>query len=113
MVCKTPAVLDVVPVEKRSDISIKEISKTDPGMVERALGVNWCIESDKFGFRIQLQDTPLTRRGILSSISSVYDPLGIVGPFLLKGRKILQAITALNDGWDRAVPRDLATAHAE
>ena len=51
-VCKTPAVLDVVPVEKRSDISIKEISKTDPGMVERALGVNWCIESDKFGFRI-------------------------------------------------------------
>ena len=84
----------------------KEISKSTS--IERALGVHWCLESDVFSFRINLQDTPLTRRGILSTISSVYDPLGIASPFLLKGRKILQKITSLNDGWDSQVPEDLA-----
>ena len=68
--------------------------------IERALGVTWCIESDSFHFRIQLSDTPLTRRGILSSISSIYDPLGLVAPFLLKGRKILQMITSETSRWD-------------
>ena len=68
--------------------------------IERALGVTWCIESDSFKFRINLSDTPLTRRGILSSISSIYDPLGLVAPFLLKGRKILQEITSESSKWD-------------
>ena len=42
--------------------------------MERALGVQWALESDMFSFRIVIKDQPLTRRGILSSISSVYDP---------------------------------------
>ena len=71
--------------------------------IERALGVTWCIESDSFHFRIQLTDTPLTRRGILSSISSIYDPMGLVAPFLLKGRKILQQITSETSRWDDEV----------
>ena len=58
--------------------------------VERALGVQWAIESDTFGFRIVLKDQPLTRRGILSTISSVYDSLGIAAPFPLVGKSILQ-----------------------
>jgi len=62
--------------------------------VERALGVSWCIELDQFEFRVTLNDTPLTRRAILSSISSIYDPLGLISPFLLRGRKILQEITS-------------------
>ena len=51
--------------------------------IERALGVQWCVESDTFQFRIVLQDKPLTRRGILSTISSVYDPLGFLAPVIL------------------------------
>lgn len=51
--------------------------------IERALGVQWCVESDTFQFRIVLQDKPLTRRGILSTISSVYEPLGFLAPVIL------------------------------
>lgn len=36
-------------------------------------------------FRVVFKDKPLTRRGILSSISSINDPLGLAAPFLLKG----------------------------
>ena len=47
-----------------------------------------------------MEDTPLTRRGILASISSVFDPLGIASPFLLKGRLVLLQIVAERKGWD-------------
>ena len=52
------------------------------------------------GFRIVIKDQPLTRRGILSTISSVYDPLGIAAPFLLVGKKILQDFCRTKLGWD-------------
>ena len=67
--------------------------------VERALGMNWCFESDKFTFKIQLKDKPMTRRGILSTISSIYDPFGIAIPYLFEWKKILQQICA-EKGWD-------------
>lgn len=76
-------VLESIPVEKRS----KEARDLDLGHdclpVERALGVQWCVESDVFEFRIVVSDKPPTRRGILSVISSVYDPLGFATPFTL------------------------------
>ena len=68
--------------------------------VERALGVHWSIENDCFGFRITLKDKPVTRRGILSTVSSIYDPLGFASPFLLQGKLILQQLCADQKGWD-------------
>lgn len=70
---------------------------------ERALGVQWAIESDTLGFRIILKDMPLTRRGFLSTICSVYDPLGIAAPFLLNGKKILQDLWQLKIDWDEEI----------
>ena len=61
-----------------------------PLPLERALGIVWLIEKDAFGFRMELKDTPLTRRGILSTISSIFDPVGYVAPVLLEGKRILQ-----------------------
>lgn len=48
---------------------------------ERALGVVWKIEEDAFGFPVTLKKQALTKRGILSVISSVYDPLGFLAPY--------------------------------
>ncbi|XP_053376824.1 uncharacterized protein LOC128547728 [Mercenaria mercenaria] len=75
--------------------------------VERALGVQWCIESDSFQFRIVLSDKPLTRRGILSTVSSIYDPLGFISPITLVGKKILQTMCGENIGWVDPVPDTL------
>ena len=57
--------------------------------VERTLGILWCVESDTFQFRITLNDCPLTRRGILSTVGSMYDPLGYIAPVILIGKQIL------------------------
>ena len=37
--------------------------------IERALGVHWRIGSDCFTFHVTLKDQPLTRRGILSTMT--------------------------------------------
>lgn len=71
--------------------------------VERALGVQWCIESDCFQFRITLSDKPLTRRGILSTVTSIYDPLGFISPVVLVGKQILQQLCADQTDWDSPI----------
>lgn len=55
--------------------------------IETALGVQWCMQSDALQFPVVLKDKPLTRRRIISSISSMYGPLGLAAPFLLKGKQ--------------------------
>ena len=58
----------------------------------------------KKNFRIMLKDKPCTKRGILSTVSSIFDPLGFVAPVLLEGKKILQEMCKENTGWDDPVP---------
>jgi len=72
--------------------------------MERALGVQWCIQSATFQFRIALKDRPCTRRGILSTVSSIYDPLGFIAPVLLEGKSILQDLCRDGVGWDDPIP---------
>ena len=68
--------------------------------IERALGVQWCISSDTFGFSIAIKDRPATRRGILSVVSSVYDPLGFIAPFILPAKILLQELCKKKLDWD-------------
>ena len=58
--------------------------------IERALGMRWDIESDTFFFLITPKQLSVTRRSILSVLSSVYDPLGFLAPVMLPGKGILQ-----------------------
>ena len=82
---------------KDQDLNIGELP------IDRALGVRWNIKNDYLGFKINLKDKPLTRRGMSSAISSVYDPLGIAAPFVLEGRKIFQKPCQLKVGWDEKI----------
>ena len=112
-ISNSPAVIESIPVEKRA-ASLQEFELLKKLPIERALGVMWSVENDTFGFRISIhEDQPLTRRNILSSISSIYDPCGLASPFLLKGRKILQEITADKGGWDDPVPAKHAQSWIE
>ena len=57
--------------------------------METALGVLWNIEEDVFKFKVNMKEKPKTRTDMLSTLSSVYDPLGFVAPFILQGKRIL------------------------
>ena len=75
---------------------------------DEVLGVLWNIEDDAFGFKVALKRKPMTRRGVLSVLSSVYDPLGFGAPFLLKGKHILQKLCEQGLKWDEKLPKETA-----
>ena len=81
--------------------------------VERALGVCWNVDEDTFEFRINTPDKPLTRRGLLSVVSSMYDPVGFISPFTLAAKKIIQDLTRKKVAWDEPLPEvELGRWHA-
>lgn len=83
-------VLKDIPQNERAKVLKNVDLLHDKLPLEKALGIQWCIESDSFQFKIVLNDRPLTRRGVLSTLSSVYDPLGLIFPFILVVKQILQ-----------------------
>ncbi|XP_054752108.2 uncharacterized protein LOC129257739 [Lytechinus pictus] len=71
--------------------------------IERTLGVLWDVSNDHFGFKVSIKEKPPSRRGILSMISSLYDPLGFVAPFVLPAKMLLQSICRRGADWDQLV----------
>ena len=76
-------------------------------MVERALGVIWDFRRDTFQFKVKAQQKPITRRGILSETSSLFDPLGIAAQVLIIPKLILQELCRLKLDWDDIIPLQL------
>ena len=74
---------------------------------EQVLGILWNVEANTLGFKIAIKEELLTRRGMLSTLSSIYDPLGLGAPSLLKGKQIIQALCAKNFRRDDKVPQDI------
>lgn len=95
-------VLKEIPEADRAK-AVKDLTfETLP--VERALGVLWDMHTDTLGFRVALPDRPTTRRGILSTMSAIYDPLGFVCPVVLPVRMLLQELCRRKLSWDDALP---------
>ena len=55
----------------------------DKTPIKRALGVLWDPKQDALKIRTVSKEVPNTKRGILSFVSSVFDPLGILSPSLI------------------------------
>ena len=88
--------------------SVKSLDLTkDELLVERTLGIEWHTNTDEFCFKTKNVKKPNTRRGVLSIVSSLFDPLGIISPFILSGKKILQILCKQDLGWDDPIPEDL------
>ena len=72
-----------------SERASPELVDLNGNEIHGALGVAWETKEDKFVFIRRASNKPFTRRGILSVLNSVYDPLGMLLPFVVSGR-ILQ-----------------------
>jgi len=82
--------MSAIPVEKRAlpDLSLN----LDALPVGRGLGVRWFVQTDELGFETKNLTRPETKRGILSSVCLLHDPLGFVAPVALTARALIQDI---------------------
>ncbi|XP_072170035.1 uncharacterized protein [Diadema setosum] len=91
-------VFESIPEQERSKLVKGLDLNQDPLPTERALGVEWDTETDCITYSITPKKKPLTHRGLLSEVSSMYNPYGFAGPFVLKAKLILQDLAALKLG---------------
>jgi len=87
-----------VPKSQRST-SFK-VDALSGNLNERILGINWNVKTDEFSFSINLPWKPRTKRGLLSTANSVFDPLGFVCPVILEARLLYRKICDLELEWD-------------
>jgi len=97
-----PSVLSQVDTSDRAhtDLNLDLNSKT----TENVLGVKWDFTTDILQMHIHVKSKPVTRRGLLSIISSVFDALGMVAPVVLNGKLILQQLCRKGISWDESLP---------
>ncbi|XP_064641320.1 uncharacterized protein LOC135496114 [Lineus longissimus] len=106
MISNSRALMKAMPhtelVKEAKDLDLD----SDVLPTERALGLIWDVDKDQFKPSIAVNDRPLTRRGVLSILSSVYDPLGLVSPFVLEARMIFEDLCRAKLTWDEEMPRE-------
>jgi hypothetical protein len=83
----------------------------------KVLGMVWDAEKDDYNF-IAKYDSPeaffdkqnlpeapgWTKRGILRLSATVFDPIGLLAPFTIQARSLIQRLFSENLGWDDPIP---------
>ncbi|XP_073763460.1 uncharacterized protein [Danio rerio] len=77
-----------------------------PPPMQHSLGLGWDLSTDQFSFQVEISDKPFTKRGVLSVINSLYDPLGFAVPVSIEGRSILREISTDISEWDTPLPKE-------
>ncbi|XP_008178811.1 uncharacterized protein LOC103308006 [Acyrthosiphon pisum] len=78
----------------------------------KTLGIRWKPKADQLHYKVQVM-TPLTRmtkQTIVSEISRLFDPLGLVGPVIVKAKIFIQQLWKLKLSWDESLPSEYHTS---
>ena len=100
-------VLAVVPEPERAKSVVN--LELDQLPTQSALGLKWDIEDDKFVWEVSdklmsaTSKVPLTKRGMVSVVYSLFDPLGFIAPYIMKAKLLLQTLNRKGIGWDEPV----------
>lgn len=74
----------------------------------KTLGLLWDSQSDTLRYSVQLPPKQkVTKRSILSTISQIFDPLGLIGPVIVLAKLIMQQLWQLKIDWDDSVPTNI------
>ncbi|XP_036146758.1 uncharacterized protein LOC118646918 [Monomorium pharaonis] len=93
-----PSILKDIPTEHQTNLTSLEFKDST---VFNALGLCWQPAIDAFQFTLKLPSTKhITKRCILSTISTLFDPLGLLSPITIKAKILIQELWAIKLDWD-------------
>ena len=95
-------VMDALPESERASSATFDIDAGEEN-IERALGVSWETKRDMFTFTMKITEVKYTKRGILIITCTLFDPLGILTPFVLKAKILLQELWRAGLDWDEEI----------
>ncbi|XP_050305066.1 uncharacterized protein LOC126742465 [Anthonomus grandis grandis] len=76
--------------------------------ITKTLGLTWNIRQDNLQYVVTL-DSPMKviKRNVLSVLSRIFDPLGLVGPIIIIPKLIMQEIWKIKVDWDDELPKSV------
>lgn len=93
-------VMKIFPAEDLAK-GLKDLNlQTELPHMQRRLRIYWDVVPDEFTFWVSPTEKPCTQRGMLSTIKSLYDPLGFAAPVCIWGRGLLWDLTPVAFEWD-------------
>ena len=93
-------------VDGNRDVGVFEL-ELDNCPIHRTLGMKWNVKEDTFVFSPDLKSMPHTKRGVVSIVSSIFDSFGLISPFILRGKCIMQELWRRGIEWDEVIPEDV------
>ena len=85
---------------KKLILAAKNELSEDKLPTDRTLDVIWDAQEDMLQFTGLKDDPSTTKRKILSQAFSVWDPRGLLLPFSMRSKIILQNLNRMKYGWD-------------
>jgi len=73
----------------------------------KTLGLIWLPKTDVFCIKANINSSSTTKRGVISDLAHIYDPLGLVGPVVVTAKIFIQQLWQLKFDWDTALPAAL------
>jgi hypothetical protein len=69
--------------------------------------LKWNKDSDTLSVTFPQEEAVATKRGVLTKLAKIYDPLGIASPATLAGKLLYRAACDLKKPWDDPIPYPL------
>ncbi|XP_055643410.1 uncharacterized protein LOC129779763 isoform X1 [Toxorhynchites rutilus septentrionalis] len=97
---------------EKKQVSVVHITEDKATSHERVLGLIWDPELDEFSFSTQHRQEHLpylrgdkrpSKRVVLSCVMGFFDPLGLLSPFTVHGKIIVQHLWRSGCDWDDAI----------
>jgi hypothetical protein len=97
------SILSGLPTTNNSIIPLDSNAST------KTLGLSLNCKRDilKYNIKINPKTNQITKRTILSTIASIYDPLSLLSPIFVEAKLILQKLWQLKCDWDDSLPSDI------
>ncbi|XP_052706713.1 uncharacterized protein LOC128182142 [Crassostrea angulata] len=74
--------------------------------VQHSLGMQWDLNCDMFVFKISNAEKPYTRRGLLSTMNSIFDPMGFISPVTISGKILHRELVSPGCHWDEPLTEE-------
>lgn len=79
----------------------------------QVLGLQWNPGEDSLGYDFSSIPFVFTKRGVLSVIARIFDPLGLLAPVLLLAKHLMQSIWRSKVAWDDNLPSDITESWSQ